>query len=184
MRGYTRHDVVNAQFSTISLFNTSHPVTNVIDADVITLIFNAGMQYLPGISDGELSSLNANRAALNGDPLARRLGGSNVDPEFEQNADNLSWGYQLAVAADYTNVFSTPWKLTPSINFRHDVSGFAAGPMGPGFVEGTKAVTLGLTGQYQSAWRANVSYTNEFGNDFYNYKFDRDFIAASVSYAF
>ena len=73
--------------------------------------------------------------------------------------------------------------MQPFVQFGHDVKGYSAGPIGPGFVEGTKAVTVGTSASYQS-WNASVSWTNRFGNEYYNSSYDKDFASVTVSYAF
>jgi hypothetical protein len=45
-------------------------------------------------------------------------------------------------------------------------------------------VSIGIDADYQSTYRASLSYTNIFGAGFNNPTFDRDFVMASVSYAF
>jgi len=94
--------------------------------------------------------------------------------------------------------------VTPYVAFAHDVSG-----VGPTFNEGVKALTLGLTVSYLKRWQAQVAYTSYFGGRTYsgadlpdassgplptgqsasyssgsNPLRDRDFVSASVSYAF
>ncbi|MBO6636327.1 MAG: DUF1302 family protein, partial [Parvibaculum sp.] len=43
---------------------------------------------------------------------------------------------------------------------------------------------VGIEASHRRVWSAERSYTNSFGNDFQNYTQDRDFISASLSYAF
>jgi len=45
-------------------------------------------------------------------------------------------------------------------------------------------VSLGVTANLQNVWRANVQYTNSFGNEFRNFSADKDFVTMTVSYAF
>lgn len=117
-------------------------------------------------------------------------------------ASRNSWGYRLVGRLDYPNVFGGT--LSPRLVFSHDVDG-----VGPTFNETAKAVTLGLTFNYQQKWLAEVNYTNFFGGRSYfgtdtptaatgalppgqsaefasnsNPLRDRDFVSISVSYAF
>ncbi len=64
------------------------------------------------------------------------------------------------------------------------MSGVSAGPVGPGFIEGKKTVSVGVTANLQNTWRANVQYTNSFGNEYKNFVSDKDFVTMTVSYAF
>jgi hypothetical protein len=102
-----------------------------------------------------------------------------------------SYGYRALVRATYTNAIGAI-NLTPRVAFQHDVRGTS-----PTFVEGTKAASIGLTADYQNRISADVSYTNFFGGRTIgennptpgirstNQQLDdRDFIAATISYAF
>jgi len=118
-------------------------------------------------------------------------------------ATSNSWGYRLSGRIDYDNVIDGG-TVTPYVAFAHDVSG-----VGPTFNEGVKALTLGLTVSYLKRWQAQVAYTSYFGGRTYsgadlpdassgplptgqsasyssgsNPLRDRDFVSASVSYAF
>ena len=70
------------------------------------------------------------------------------------------------------------------LQWAHDVNGVSAGPVGPGFIEGKKTISIGVNANLQNAWRANIQYTNSFGNEFKNYAHDKDFVTMTVSYAF
>jgi hypothetical protein len=101
-----------------------------------------------------------------------------------------SYGYRALVRATYNNAVGAI-NLTPRVAFSHDVRGTS-----PTFTQGNKAVSVGVGADYQSKWQADLSYTNFFGGeDLVNpldparesttqALGDRDFIAASVSYAF
>ncbi|NIJ41223.1 hypothetical protein FHS78_001510 [Parvibaculum indicum] len=196
-RGYARHDVINGQLGLISTLNPSSPVVSTIGADVMFMVMNAGFQYLPDF-DSATSGLGIPRAANRANsPFTTAILGdeacSQIDPTTgafvpgacqAKYASQFSSGYRLAFSAQYNNAFDTPWTLTPNINFAHDVTGYSAGPVGPGFVQDKKAVSVGLTADLQSVWKANISYTHNWGNPFRNFSSDKDFVAASISYAF
>jgi len=184
VRGYVREDVVTGQLQTTSQFSTSEPITQMLAADNFTFLANVGFQYLPSVSDDVLQFLNSSKASSSHPNPFVHGGLNNADRQANIHADTFSWGYRLVAMTDYNNAFDTAWTITPSVQFGHDVQGHSAGPIGPGFIEDTKSVTLGVAGSFQSAWRAQVQYTNFFGNSTYNPMSDKDFIAASVSYAF
>ena len=97
--------------------------------------------------------------------------------------------------------------LSPRLVLAHDVHG-----VGPSFNQGAKAITAGLGVNYLQRWQADFGYTSFFGGRTYagtdrlppgaapgvsgdsrqsasfatsaNPNKDRDFFAASVSYAF
>ena len=52
------------------------------------------------------------------------------------------------------------------------------------YLQGLKQVSIGIDADYQGTWKGSLSYTNIFGAGFDNPAFNRDFIMASVSYAF
>ena len=181
--GYSEYDVVTGQVGTTSTLASSSPVAEAIGSDLIVLVGNAGFQWLQGYSasTGYLATARSGEAHPN--PIANLILGDACGCAPVQYADSFSWGYRLVALADYNNVFDSAWKVQPFVQFGHDVKGYSAGPIGPGFVEGTKAVTVGTNASYQS-WSASVSWTNRFGNEYYNSSYDKDFASVTVSYAF
>ena len=184
-KGYFREDVINGQLSSITMLNPSSGVTRFFDADSTVLISNIGFQYLPSISDARLSVTSGGRGSeiTHPNPAVQFPLYQNPNQQLI-HADTFSTGYRLIGVLTYNNVLNTPWSLSPTIQWQHDVKGNSAGTIGPGFIDRRKTVTLGVTADLQNTWRANVSYTNSFGNEFQNYTQDRDFISASLSYAF
>lgn len=179
--GYFREDVINGQLTAIAIENPSSPITGLFRADLTTLIVNWGFQYLPGISDERLSVTSAGRGSEITHPID--LFGIFNPAQPLVHADSFSHGYRLIGVVDYNNAFGTPWKLSPSIQWAHDL-GSSAGTIGPGFLEDRKTVSVGVTADLQKTYKAELRYTNSFGNKFMNYMQDRDFISMSVSYAF
>lgn len=93
--------------------------------------------------------------------------------------DDFSWGYRIRASLDYSDVIAGI-NLTPSIAWSHDVNGTSPAP---NFIDGRKAISLGLRADYLNTYRADLSYTSFFGAD-YNELQDRDFIAFSFSASF
>lgn len=107
-------------------------------------------------------------------------------------ATRNSYGYRTAVRATYNNAIGA-FNLSPRIAFQHDLRGTS-----PTFSQNTQAVTIGITADYQSNLSADLSYTNFFAGETIGVDSspagafkstnqalgDRDFIAATVSYAF
>ena len=60
----------------------------------------------------------------------------------------------------------------------------SAGPIGPGFLDNRKSLSLGVRANYQSAWSAGIQWTATRGNAVQNLFEDRDFMTFDVSYAF
>ena len=181
--GYSKYDVVTGQLGTTSTLSSSAPITSAIGSDLVILVSNVGFQWLQGYNSatGYLATARSGEAHPN--PITNLILGDACGCAPVQYADTFSWGYRLVALADYNNAFDTAWKLQPFIQFGHDVQGYSAGPIGPGFVEGTKAVTIGTNASYLS-WSASLSWTNRFGNKYYNSGWDKDFASLTVSYAF
>jgi hypothetical protein len=90
-------------------------------------------------------------------------------------------GLRAAGRLDYNNAIGAV-NMSPRFSFAHDVSGISPGP-GGNFIEGRKALTLGLGFQYRSTG-SGTSYTRYFGAGRYNLINDRDFLAANIKYSF
>lgn len=197
IRGYDFDKSLVGQFGMISTLSASDPIVSATGGDLLVLVVNAGFQYLPDL-DGATNRYAIPRAAnVDPNPITTNIlgaegcapsanpgGGGVVSLCSPKYADSFSWGYRLSTSVDYNNAFGTAWTITPNIQWAHDVNGYSAGPVGPGFVEGRKTVSLGVTANLRSVWRANLQYTNSFGNDFRNFGADKDFVTATVSYAF
>ena len=181
--GFRRTEVITGQVHTTSTLTSSEPVVDFIGSDIVILLANVGFQYLP-----DLSSDPNNRFGI------PRSGGGHPSPFVDpilgsgaghfRYADSLSWGYRLIAIAQYNNAFGSAWTVSPSMQWAHDVSGFSAGPIGPGFIEGKKTISIGATASYQNTWSVSTRYTNSFGASFYNFASDKDFVTFDVSYAF
>ncbi|MEK6787762.1 MAG: DUF1302 domain-containing protein [Pseudomonadota bacterium] len=102
-----------------------------------------------------------------------------------------SYGYRALLRATYNNAIGAI-NLSPRVAFQHDLRGTS-----PTFTHNTQSVTVGVTAEYQNNISADISYTNFFAgetigatNNVSAFKStnqalaDRDFIAATVSYAF
>ncbi|MGK2740953.1 DUF1302 family protein [Tepidicaulis sp. LMO-SS28] len=162
--------------------NPSTSVSQLFSSDLTTLIFNVGFQHIPGLSEEQESVLSGGRGSEITHPNPTVMGLYNAAQPLVK-ADTTSWGYRTILNATYNNVFGTPWSLTPGIQWAQDF-GTSAGTIGPGFLDNKKTISLGVTADLQSVWKAQLNYTNSFGNSFQNTTQDRDFITASVSYAF
>lgn len=99
-------------------------------------------------------------------------------------ATRASWGYQVSVSADYNNAIGVV-RLSPRIGYSHGVRGVS-----PTWNEGVKSLSVGLTASLNERWKADLAYSAYFGGRVFNNTIntnsikDRDFISASLSYAF
>jgi len=95
--------------------------------------------------------------------------------------DKTSAGYVVEFSLTYPNVFSSV-SLIPVLDFYHDFSGTT--PNALPFVEGRKAVFMGLNLDYNNVYKGQVGYTSYFGGGASNSARDRDFLGVSASVAF
>ncbi|HEX7775139.1 MAG TPA: DUF1302 domain-containing protein [Parvibaculum sp.] len=182
--GFTRTDAITGQLATISTLPTSDWVTKHLNADLVILIANWGFQYLPNVSDSQLSAMAAPMSQFQiANPAFRNVPGLTNGAFGLYHPDSFSHGYRLIANVQYDNAFGTPWTLTPDIQFAQDF-GTSAGPIGPGFLDNRKSLSLGVRASYQSAWSAGVQWTATRGNAVQNLFEDRDFMTFDVSYAF
>ncbi|HUD51753.1 DUF1302 domain-containing protein [Parvibaculum sp.] len=168
------------QFNTISSFNTSDPIPDLLGADGGVFIVNAGFVYVPDAGDYPLSR-GGNIGAIGNPYAAAILANDRTNPQY---ATSFSSGYRMILSMDYSNPVNLPLTVSPYIAWRHDVLGYAPGPITANYVKGMKSAEIGVSADYQSRIKGSLSYTNNFGAGWYNSESDKDFITASVSYSF
>lgn len=96
---------------------------------------------------------------------------------------DFSWGYRLAVRADYNSFLGTAFTFSPRLAFNHDVDGISPGP-GGNFLEGRKSLTLGTEFNFLNTWIFDIAWTRFSGGEPFNQIADRDFASTSVRYSF
>jgi hypothetical protein len=168
------------QFGTITSFTTSDFIPRNLGADGGAFVVNGGFVYVPGAGGYPLNRSGPEGGIKNPFAAALLTGGAG-DPQY---ATSFSSGYRMVMQVDYNNAFSTPVTLSPFIAWRHDVLGYSPGPNTANYLKGLKEVSLGVDADYQSRIKASLSWTSTFGAGWYNDFSDRDFMTASVSYAF
>ncbi len=94
--------------------------------------------------------------------------------------DADSWGYRLVAGLTYDGVLGA-FTVQPRVAWFHDVGGVTPGP-GGSFVEGRKAVNLGVSIDYTNTWLLQLDYTTFFGAGRFNLINDRDFVRFQLSY--
>lgn len=152
LKGHERRDVSQAQVTATQVFGP------LLGSDSTGFIAEAATMMIHDMPDTPLDT-----AGARGDV-----------------ADKTSWGYRGAVWLDYHNAIGAA-KLTPYLQFQHDVSGSSPAPFGP-FVGGRKVVTLGVGANYLERISTNLSYTMHSGH--HNASEDRDFVSISFNYSF
>lgn len=185
--GYQRTRALHGQAYTLSTFTPSNWLVQAARGDLLVLVANAGFQYLPDASGNRFmiprsgeTHPNAGMATVLGDSC-RTTTGCVIAPQY---ASSFSWGYRLLAMMQYNSFMGTAVTATPRVFFAHDVKGYSAGPIGPGFVEGVKTVGAGVDFDYKSAYKLSLDYASSFGNRYRNAMVDKDFASASLSYAF
>ena len=155
LQGYIERDVSQIQATATKVFGPS------LGADSLVFITEAALTHVHDMPDQATTPIDSPGI---GDELA----------------DATSYGYRAAARLDYNNAIGAA-RLSPYVQFQHDVNGSSPGPGGP-FVESRTVLTLGAGLSYLERWQANVSYTRHAGDN--NYLSDRDFVSASVKYSF
>ncbi|MEJ2492498.1 MAG: DUF1302 domain-containing protein [Desulfuromonadales bacterium] len=182
--GYKRLDVTQAQTTATKLFGPT------FGADQFTLVGEVGVTYIHDMPDKSELRFDGPGTPTSGNPLHADTTGSYpyaahpgkpAEPS-DAFADSTSWGYRLVGKLDFNDAIGAI-TLSPRIAWAHDVTGTTPGP-GGNFVEGRKAITLGIGASYLATWSADLSYTDFFGAGRYNLVNDRDFIALNIKYSF
>ena len=157
----------------------------VIGANQGVLVGEVGITHVHNMPKKSNLRLNGAGTFTSGNPFHAGSTGAHAGKAaegFDNFADATSWGFRIAGRLTYNNLIG-PFNVSPRFAFSHDVSGITPGP-GGNFLEGRKALTLGVSTDYQNKWQADLSYTNFSGAGRYNLLNDRDFVAFNMSYAF
>ncbi|MGX5726786.1 DUF1302 domain-containing protein [Metapseudomonas otitidis] len=179
IHGYERKPVTQAQVTATQF------VDQVMGASRLTLVAEVGYNHISGLDD-DIGSLRYGRDPIYGpgqlSSQATCIALTASSPAQRECNDkgfytSNSWGYRARAVLDYPNVIAGI-NLSPSLAWSHDVDGY-----GPNFNEGSKAISLGLTAEYQNTYTASLSYTDFFGGH-YNPTTDRDFVALSFGLNF
>jgi hypothetical protein len=188
IHGYIEKDITQVQATATKAFGPT------LRANTFILVGEVGWTHVHNMPDkdelrlessGTYTSGNASQSILPGTDPTKPFGGAHAGIASEPSdnfADQDSWGYRIAGRLEYSNAVG-PVGLTPHFAWQHDVQGNSPGP-GGNFLEGRKAVTLGLTAGYLTNLTMDISYTCFFGGSRYNLINDRDFIGANIKYSF
>lgn len=198
--GYRLFDTTQAQLT----FTTFAGPT--WGADQLVILAELGANWISDLPSEDVLRFNAPGTSRSGNPNRQSflpdgtpvfgsgfivpgspcsVGGAPVACEGQETNDfasDFSWGYRVVARLDYTDVFAG-WNISPRIVFSHDVDGITPAPIS-NFVEGRKAVTLAVSMDLQSRWKADVGYSAFSGAGLANAMGDKDFVAANISYSF
>jgi hypothetical protein len=174
--GFRRFDTTQAQVTATKIFSRT------LGADQFVIIGEVGWGKVHDLPDPSELRLEAPGTYTSGNPVHQLAG---VQPGTEPTSafpTDTAWGYVLAGRLEYANAIGAV-NLAPRFSWAHDVDGISPGP-GGNFLDGRKALTVGLGFQYQINWEWDLSYTRYTGAGRYNLINDRDFLAANVKYSF
>jgi len=189
--GAREKEALHGSITTLSTLTPSNWFVKNTGGDFGVLLINAGFQYLPDADGNRLAipgshdtHANPGVAIALGDlcqtPSPEPTQNCNLTPEY---ASDFSAGYRMYAFQEYHTAFGTGWTVTPNLFWAHDVTGYSAGPIGPGFIEGKKTLKLGVDANYQS-FKVGLGYTMHFGAELKNNDYDKDFMSLTASYAF
>jgi hypothetical protein len=177
INGFKRQDVSQLQFTATRLFGP------MLGANQGALVAEAAVVHVHKMPDQDVLRFDAPGTFVSGNAALGELahpGKPILGPEFFPTA--TSYGYRVLGLLEYNNAIG-PVNLIPNFSFQHDVNGTTPGP-GGNFIEGRKALTLGVRANYLSAWDLNVSWTQFYGGGSQNLLQDRDFLGANLTYTF
>ena len=103
--------------------------------------------------------------------------------EGQNGIDATSMTYRVVGSANYFNVANSDWSLSPNFVWSHDPMGYGPASLG-GFSEGRMSLSLGLNFNKGDAVKFGLSYVNELGDPVDNSNTDKDYMSATMSYAF
>ena len=186
--GYRRVEMHQAQVTGTKAFGPT------FGAEQLVMLGEVGMTYL-NLPDGLKFAGPGVHLPQPGSSTTSSFGSTST----EGFVTAASWGYRLLTRLDFPSAIGGA-TLSPRLAFAHDVRGVS-----PTFNQGVRVLTFGLGANYKQNWQADIAYTSFFGGRTYsgtdpnpglppgqaatyassaNPLKDRDFISASVSYAF
>jgi len=179
IQGWERHKIWQGQFTVTKVFGPG----NWLGSDQIAAVLETGATKVRDLPDPSVLRYNGDGTDTGGGPDVNSGALRNPITQVGGFPNEFSWGYRAALRADYTNVFGTPFAVSPRFAFNHDVNGTTPGP-GGNFVEDRKSYTLGVEANYLNQWAVDLSYTRFFGAGMFNTLTDRDFYTLSARYSF
>jgi hypothetical protein len=177
IRGWERHEVSQWQFTATKVFG------NIMGAEQIAAVAEFGGTKIWDLPSTDVLRYQGDGTDTGGGPDF--LSGALRNPQTQTNGfpTDYSWGYRVALRADYNSVGNSPINVSPRVAFNHDVNGITPGP-GGNFIEGRRSLTIGAEATYLNQWAADLSYTRFYGAEGLNLIADRDFLSFTVKYSF
>jgi hypothetical protein len=180
--GWGRYDTYQAQFTATKTF------ANVLKAAQMVMVFEGAASLVPDLPNkliggpvGRGLRFNGPGTSVSGNPEFAPRHFNEVEP-LNRFPDKFSWGYRFAGRLEYPGLMG-PWNVVPRFSWQHDVDGTTPGP-GGNFVEGRYGLTLGVSANLRAKWELDMAWTTFGGAGRFNDINDRDFVGASIKYAF
>ena len=177
--GFIERNVSQVQVTATKVFGP------VVGANQGVLLGEVGVTHVHNMPSKSTLRLNGPGTFTSGNAFhagATGLHAGKAAEDADNFADATSWGIRIAGRLTYNNLIG-PVNISPRFAFSQDISGITPGP-GGNFVEGRRAITVGLGADYQNTWTADFSYTSFQGAGRHNLLNDRDFAAFNVNYSF
>lgn len=177
--GFIERDISQVQMTATKVFGPT------LGADTSVLVGEFAVTHVHNMPSKGVLRLEAPGTDTTGNPFHSTAIGfhpGKASVPSDHYPDATSWGYQIRGQLQYLGALGSI-NVLPRFAWRHDVSGITPGP-GGNFLEGRKAISLGLGFTYQNDWQADLSYTSFFGAGEQNLLQDRDFTSFSISYSF
>lgn len=181
-RGYDVKDKTQIQVSALQSF--AH-LGRAVGANNLSLMGEVAYQQWGGIGNPMTSTrygrgfeYGSARWSANGVTGACVSDGSssqNAGCDTDGFATTHAWGYRAQASLQYDNVLGA--NLTPRAFFSHDVRGYSADNI---FLEGRKALGLGVRAEYMRRYYADLNYTTYASDTKYDSFRDRDFISLVI----
>ncbi len=179
VQGYRLLDTSQLQFTLTKISS------NILGADQAVFLTEFGFNKVFDMPSKDELRFDGPGTYTSGNPIHEAPGGAHAGKPYETAehfADDFSWGYRFVTKFTYNNLFGA-WSMAPRLSWQHDVDGVTPGP-GGSFIDGRKALTVGLGFDYQNAWQIDLSYTNYSGAGRWNLINDRDFIGGFIKFSF
>ena len=174
--GYIRRDMTQYQMTVTKV------VGSLLGADQGVLVWEGALSQFHDLPDKAVLRLDGPGTYVTGNEIHAAVGVQPGVEGWEHFADPTSYGYRLAGRLEYNNAMGGI-NLSPYFSWQHDLKGVSPGP-GGNFLEGRKALTVGVTGVFQNSWSADFGYTTYSGAGRYNLINDRDFVSFNMKYSF
>ncbi|MDB4522050.1 DUF1302 domain-containing protein [Gammaproteobacteria bacterium] len=174
--GYKKLDIAQIQSTMTKVF------PSIMGANQLAIVGELGFTHVMDMPSYQELRFEGPGSYTSGNAFATAAGVQPATEDPDAFASATSWGYRLVGRWRYDNVFSSI-NLNPRLAWAQDVAGTTPGP-GGNFIEGRKALSLGLNAVYQQTWSADIAYTRYMGAGRYNLINDRDFVSFNIKTSF